>query len=56
MVKPVKCEKEKNQEDRASARQGSTSGMVRDDRAWIASYKSRGGVVIMAADLLARTM
>jgi glycine dehydrogenase len=33
-----------------------TSGMVRDDRAWIASYKSRGGVVIMAADLLALTL
>ncbi|MBK9572121.1 MAG: aminomethyl-transferring glycine dehydrogenase [Rhodoferax sp.] len=32
------------------------SGVVRDDRAWIANYKTRGGVVIMAADLLALTL
>ena len=32
------------------------SGMLRDDRAWIAAYKARGGVVIMAADLLALTL
>ena len=32
------------------------SGMVRDDRDWIAAYKARGGVVIMAADLLALTL
>jgi len=32
------------------------SGVVRDDRAWIESYKTRGGVVIMAADLLALTL
>ena len=32
------------------------SGVVRDDRDWIASYKTRGGVVIMAADLLALTL
>lgn len=32
------------------------SGMVRDDRAWITAYKARGGVVIMAADLLALTL
>lgn len=33
-----------------------TSGVVRDDREWVANYKSRGGVVIMAADLLALTL
>jgi glycine dehydrogenase len=33
-----------------------TSGVVRDDRAGIAAYKARGGVVIMAADLLALTL
>ena len=32
------------------------SGMVRDDRAWISAYKAQGGVVIMAADLLALTL
>ena len=32
------------------------SGRLRDDRAWIAAYKARGGVVIMAADLLALTL
>ena len=32
------------------------SGLVRDDRAWIANYKATGGVVIMAADLLALTL
>ncbi|MGI9133199.1 MAG: glycine dehydrogenase, partial [Rhodoferax sp.] len=32
------------------------SGAVRDDRAWIAAYKAKGGVVIMAADLLALTL
>ena len=32
------------------------SGVLRDDRAWIATYKARGGVVIMAADLLALTL
>jgi glycine dehydrogenase len=32
------------------------SGMVRDDRDWITAYKARGGVVIMAADLLALTL
>ncbi len=32
------------------------SGMVRDDREWIAQYKSKGGVVIMAADILALTL
>ncbi len=32
------------------------SGVVRDDRQWIANFKSRGGVVIMAADLLALTL
>ena len=32
------------------------SGMLRDDRAWISAYKARGGVVIMAADLLALTL
>jgi glycine dehydrogenase len=30
--------------------------VVRDDRAWIAAYKAKGGVVIMAADLLALTL
>ncbi len=33
-----------------------TSGVVRDDREWIANYKDLGGVVIMAADLLALTL
>ena len=33
-----------------------SSGVVRDDREWIESYKARGGVVIMAADLLALTL
>ncbi len=33
-----------------------TSGIVRDDRALIAAYKARGGVLIMAADLLALTL
>ena len=32
------------------------SGMLRDDRAWITAYKARGGVVIVAADLLALTL
>jgi len=32
------------------------SGVVRDDRDWISQYKTRGGVVIMAADLLALTL
>ena len=32
------------------------SGVVRNDREWISKYKSRGGVVIMAADLLALTL
>ncbi len=32
------------------------SGMLRDDRDWIAAYKARGGVVVMAADLLALTL
>ncbi len=32
------------------------SGVVRDDRALIAAYKAKGGVVIMAADLLALTL
>ena len=32
------------------------SGVVRDDREWISRYKTRGGVVIMAADLLALTL
>ncbi len=32
------------------------SGVVRDDREWIAAYKAKGGVVIMAADLLALTL
>ncbi len=32
------------------------SGVVRDDRDWISKYKTRGGVVIMAADLLALTL
>jgi glycine dehydrogenase len=33
-----------------------TSGVVRDDRALIATIKARGGIVIMAADLLALTL
>ncbi|OIP14708.1 MAG: glycine dehydrogenase (aminomethyl-transferring) [Comamonadaceae bacterium CG2_30_59_20] len=33
-----------------------TSGVVRDDRALIAAVKARGGLVIMAADLLALTL
>jgi len=32
------------------------SGVVRDDRALIAAYKAKGGVVIVAADLLALTL
>jgi glycine dehydrogenase len=32
------------------------SGVVRDERDWIASYKAKGGIVIMAADLLALTL
>jgi len=32
------------------------SGVVRDDREWIQAYKAKGGVVIMAADLLALTL
>jgi glycine dehydrogenase len=32
------------------------SGVVRDDREWIAAYKAKGGVVVMAADLLALTL
>ncbi|TXT37004.1 MAG: glycine dehydrogenase [Comamonadaceae bacterium] len=32
------------------------SGAVRDDREWIKAYKAKGGVVIMAADLLALTL
>ena len=32
------------------------SGIVRNDREWISKYKTRGGVVIMAADLLALTL
>ncbi|MFZ4623024.1 MAG: glycine dehydrogenase (aminomethyl-transferring), partial [Rhodoferax sp.] len=32
------------------------SGVVRDDRAWIKAYKASGGIVIMAADLLALTL
>ena len=31
-------------------------GVVRDYRDWIAKYKARGGLVIMAADLLAMTL
>lgn len=31
-------------------------GRVRDDREWIKKYKARGGLVIMAADLLALTL
>ena len=33
-----------------------TSGVVRDDRALIAAIKAKGGIVIMAADLLALTL
>ncbi|MDD2844874.1 MAG: aminomethyl-transferring glycine dehydrogenase, partial [Rhodoferax sp.] len=33
-----------------------TSGMVRDDRALMTALKARGGIVIMAADLLALTL
>src|ERR1035437_4996847 len=33
-----------------------SSGVVRDERDWIAQYKTKGGVVIMAADLLALTL
>ena len=33
-----------------------TSGVVRDDRALMAAIKARGGIVIMAADLLALTL
>lgn len=32
------------------------SGVIRNDREWISKYKTRGGVVIMAADLLALTL
>jgi glycine dehydrogenase len=32
------------------------SGVVRDDRAWIKAYKAKGGIVVMAADLLALTL
>jgi glycine dehydrogenase len=32
------------------------SGVVRNDKEWIAAYKAKGGVVIMAADLLALTL
>ena len=32
------------------------NGAVRDERSWIANYKAQGGVVIMAADLLALTL
>ncbi len=32
------------------------SGVVRDDREWIDTYKAKGGIVIMAADLLALTL
>ncbi len=32
------------------------SGVVRNDKAWITAYKAKGGVVIMAADLLALTL
>jgi len=32
------------------------TGQIRDDRAWIERYKAQGGVVIMAADLLALTV
>ena len=32
------------------------NGVVRDDRDWINSYKAKGGLVIMAADLLALTL
>jgi glycine dehydrogenase len=32
------------------------SGTVRDDREWIKAYKAKGGIVIMAADLLALTL
>ena len=32
------------------------SGVVGDHKAWIAQYKTQGGVVIMAADLLALTL
>jgi glycine dehydrogenase len=31
-------------------------GVVRDDREWIKAYKAKGGMVIMAADLLALTL
>jgi glycine dehydrogenase len=32
------------------------NGVIRDDREWIKSYKAKGGLVIMAADLLALTL
>ncbi|MFN5940371.1 MAG: aminomethyl-transferring glycine dehydrogenase [Polaromonas sp.] len=32
------------------------NGVIRDDRQWIKSYKAKGGLVIMAADLLALTL
>jgi glycine dehydrogenase len=34
----------------------SVSGEVHDDREWIKTYKAKGGIVIMAADLLALTL
>jgi glycine dehydrogenase len=34
----------------------SVSGEVHDDREWIKAYKAKGGIVIMAADLLALTL
>jgi glycine dehydrogenase len=34
----------------------SLSGEVHDDREWIKTYKAKGGIVIMAADLLALTL
>ena len=33
-----------------------SSGVLRDDRAWITAYKAKGGLIIMAADLLALTL
>jgi glycine dehydrogenase len=32
------------------------NGVIRDDRDWIRSYKAKGGLVIMAADLLTLTL
>jgi glycine dehydrogenase len=34
----------------------SVTGEVHDDREWIKAYKAKGGIVIMAADLLALTL